>query len=193
MKLKLIYDHVNAMELSQFIPIITREIHKTQIVSAAGKEHYKLLAYLSMQLNNINIVELGTHNGTSSTAMSINSTNSIRTYDVVDIYTIKQQPTNVTRIIGNIFNIHEEHYLLEADFIFLDTAHLGDFELQVFEYLRDNNYKGFIVYDDIHFSSPMKEFWNKIPSDIKMDISKFGHETGTGLIDFNNNVEIINE
>lgn len=192
MKMKIIYNDVNKTDLSSLVSLITREIHKSQIIGNAGKEHYKLLGYMSLQCNNAKIVELGTHNGTSSTAMSINATNHIRTYDVVDIYSIKKQPDNVTRIIGNIFNINEQHHLLEADFIFLDTAHLGDFEMQVYKYLLDNQYKGFIIYDDIHFNSPMKKFWQSVSDNLKIDISSIGH-TGTGIIDFDNNIEIINE
>jgi hypothetical protein len=133
--------------------------------------------------------------------LSINPTNSIRTYDVVDKYTVAEQPKNVTRLLGNIFSAKEEpQYLLDADFIFVDTAHTGDFEWQVYEYLRTNNYKGFVIFDDIHWCNEMIEFWKKITDTIKYDITSIGHglgmgplgaQSGTGLVDFSNQIIIV--
>jgi len=200
--MKLIYEEIKNIDLSFLKPLITRKEHIELINAPAGQEHYKLLAYISSKLNYANIVELGTHNGTSSTALSINNTNNIRTYDIKNVYNVLTQPSNVTRIIGNIFDIKEEQYLLDADFIFLDTMHTGEFEWQVYEYLRDNGYKGFIIYDDIHWSDNMIEFWNKIPNDIKYDITEIGHGngsgpkgqiSGTGLVDFSSNITLFTE
>lgn len=197
--MEITYTKVNNVDLSGLIPIITRQDHKSLLLSPAGHEHYKLLAYISLNLNNAKIIELGTHNGTSSTAMSINPTNHIRTYDIIDIYSVKKQPDNVTRIIGNIFDINEQYHLLESDFIFLDTAHTGDFEMQVYEYLYNHNYKGFIIFDDILWSNEMISFWDKISNNIKYNITNIGHGkgngpkgniSGTGLVDFSGKIII---
>lgn len=199
--MKIVYKEINKIDLSSLIELITRKDHKILINDPAGKEHYKLLAYLSLSINNAKILELGTHNGTSSTALSINSSNNIRTYDVLDLYSAKQ-PKNVTRVIGNIFDLKEENYLLNSDFIFVDTAHTGTFEWQIYEFLLNNNYKGFVIFDDIHWSVEMIEFWNKIPNNIKFDITKIGHGeglgplgsvSGTGLVDFSGKVILIDE
>ena len=117
--MKLIRDEIKNINLSALTNLIPREDYKRLLVGEAGREHYRLLAYISLNLNNANIVELGTHVGTSSTALSINSTNNIRTYDVRDLYFISPQPENVIRVIGNIFDLKEAQYLLNADFIFL--------------------------------------------------------------------------
>ena len=198
--MKIVYSEINNIDLSALVTLITRLDHRGLLLAPAGDEHYKLLGYISLNLNNAKIVELGTHNGTSSTALSINISNHVRTYDIRDMYSVREQPNNVTRVIGNIFDLNEQHHLLEADFIFLDTAHTGDFEMQVYEYLRDNKYNGFIIFDDILWSDEMINFWDKIPNDIKYDITSIGHGkglgprgnvSGTGLVDFSGNIELI--
>ncbi|MBN2225440.1 MAG: hypothetical protein JW765_12240 [Deltaproteobacteria bacterium] len=184
------YDEIRNVDLSRLIKIVSKK-HRDIVNGEAGKEHYKLLAYLSKIAKGL-IVELGTHYGTSSMALAENPSNIIITYDVRDVYTIKHQPKNVFRIIGNIFDLGEERILLKADLIFLDTAHKADFEWQVFCYLKENNYKGVLLVDDIYFSDEMIEFWNKIDV-LKYDLTDIGHGggitplgniSGTGLVDF---------
>jgi len=197
--MQLNYKEIKEINLDNLTMSIPDNAYKELIIGEAGKEHYRLLAYISLKLNNANIIELGTHRGCSSLALSINETNNIRTYDVKDIYFIQPQPSNVTRVIGNIFDLHEEHMLLDADFIFLDTAHTGEFEHRVYNYLVDNNYKGFIIYDDIWWSDAMIQFWNIVLDNIKYDITDIGHGggygprghiSGTGLVDFSNSITI---
>tara|TARA_R110001583_G_scaffold50078_2_gene156333 strand:- start:183 stop:827 length:645 start_codon:yes stop_codon:yes gene_type:complete len=209
------YTKIKNTDLSHLIPLTKRHGFKKIINNPAGEEHYKLLAYITHTLTNAKILELGTHNGTSSTVLSDNPTNKVRTYDVEDLYNNNHNGVynNIIRIVGNmgtkdnpykgdIFDLNEQHYMLEADFIFLDTAHLGGFEWKVYEYLRDNNYKNFIVFDDIHLELAMQEFWSKIPNNIKYDITEIGHglgidsrgnprSSGTGLVDFSGRVTIV--
>ena len=194
---------VRKIDLSHFVDNITREDLKKWINAPAGYSHYKLLAHVAQQLNDSLIIDIGTHHGLSCLALSVNEKNKVITYDISDQKFGSIIPDNVERRVGNIFDLKGESILLDADFIFLDTAHLGDFELQVYEYLRDNNYKGFIIYDDIHFSNEMVNFWNKIPNDIKTDLTYMGHGegrgqnpdvpgimAGTGMVDFNNKVKL---
>lgn len=183
---------IHEVDNSDLIDLISRQEHKNIINGQPGVEHYKLLRYVASLVNDSLIVELGTHNGTSSTAMSTNTSNNIITYDVRDVYSVNKQPSNVERRIGNIFDKGDADILLKSSFIFLDTAHLGDFELKVFNYLNDNGYKGLLILDDIHFNKAMKEFWNKIPL-TKYDVSDVGHglpNTGTGIVDFSNKLVI---
>ena len=70
-------------------------------------------------------------------------------------------------------------------------------------WLKKNNYQGIIIYDDIklglnHVANltratqhSMIDFWNKINKEFKIDISNVGHISGTGLINFNKNNNII--
>lgn len=197
--MNIITKDVFKIDLTHLVDLITREIHKKCLNLDPGQEHYKLLAYLSKQINNSLIVELGTHNGTSSLCLCENLSNKVITYDIRDIYTIKKQPDNLTRHIGNIFDL-DPSILLTSKLIFLDTAHNGDFEEKVYAYLLKNQYKGILLLDDIFYNDQMFKFWNSIEIK-KHDITFIGqggtHKNtpsglcGTGLVDFTNLVKII--
>lgn len=196
--MKINREEVKKINLSHLIDSINREEHKKLITSDAGKEHYKLLTYLTKQINNGIIVELGTHNGTSSLCLCENKNNTVITFDIKDVYNVKNKPSNLIRNIGNIFDI-DPSLLLKSNLIFLDTAHTGEFENQVYVYLMNNNYKGILLLDDIFFNNKMLRFWENITIK-KYDISEIGHGgqhntpsglCGTGLVDFSDTVEIM--
>jgi len=186
---------VDAIDLTSYVHLISRKDHKPIFLAPAGENHYKLLAYIATQLNNKLIIELGTHEGTSSTALAINKSNKIVTFDVKDMYTVTVQPSNVERKIGNIFKLGMQDVLLQSAVIFLDTAHRGDFEWEVYSFLKENDYKGILVLDDIHWNDAMKKFWEKIDT-IKYDVTHLGHGicpdgiAGTGIVDFSDQVVI---
>lgn len=187
---------ISNIDLRSFVEQITRSDHRQLFLNPPGTDHYALLAYISMISDDLKIIELGTHHGTSSLAFSVNPKTTIITYDIRDQYGILNQPKNVERRIGNIFDLHEEYVLLDADLIFVDTAHDGDFELKIYEYLVDNNYKGLLLLDDIHWNKPMKLFWNNINKP-KYDITDLGHGVcidgiaGTGIVSFGPKISII--
>lgn len=186
---------INKVDLRPYIGYINRADHKKIFIAPPGENHYYLLSYLSFLFNNSIIVELGTHHGTSSLALSINKTNKIITYDINNLYGVSPQPDNVDRRIGNIFSLNEELTLLNAAMIFLDTSHTGEFERQIYDYLLVNNYKGILLLDDIHWNNEMRIFWSNITT-TKYDITDIGHGVcpqgiaGTGLVDFSGQVII---
>jgi hypothetical protein len=49
--------------------------------------------------------------------------------------------------------------------------------------LHDIKWNGLLLLDDINFNEPMNQFWNNI-SEEKYDITKIGHWSGTGLVNF---------
>jgi len=162
-----------------------------------NNSHYPLLTYLASQIHNGKIVELGTQAGFSALALSTNKTNRVLTYDVVDVFNLREL-SNVERRIGNIFEIGEEEELLDADLVFVDTEHTGEFEKQVYDYLVKNHYRGLLLLDDIHLNDDMEEFWKSITT-TKHDITQIGHNKchrkhdricGTGLVDFSGRVQI---
>lgn len=178
---------------------ISNKHHQKLLLQKPGINHYFLLSYLSKKINNSLIVELGTYAGTSALALSVNSSNIIETYDLSgEPYAIINTPRNIKRNIGNIFELNDEKKLLKAKLIFLDTAHNGDFENQVLKYLNNNNYKGILLIDDIYWNGKMYYFWNAIKNR-KIDLTFIGHGdgdgpngniSGTGIVDFSNNIEI---
>ena len=191
--MKINYKEVKKIKLSHLMHYVVRDEMKQNFYDdETSPHHYKLLSYISQQKDNQLIYELGTHWGLSSTALAENKSNKIISYDVADRRHIKL-PSNIERRVGNIFTLKQEHELLTADIIFLDTAHRGDFEDLVYKYLKLNEWKGILILDDINFNTPMREFWNSI--DVKKyDVTEVGHSegnTGTGIVDFNNQVTLI--
>ena len=178
---------------------ISNPHHQKLLLQKPGINHYYLLSYISKKINNSLIVELGTYAGTSALALSVNPTNIVETYDLSGSpFAIIDVPKNIKRNIGNIFELNDEKKLLEAKLIFLDTAHNGDFEYQVLKYLNNNNYKGILLIDDIYWNGKMYYFWSSIKNK-KIDLTFIGHGdgdgpngniSGTGIVDFNNNIEI---
>jgi hypothetical protein len=73
--------------------------------------------------------------------------------------------------------------LLKSPFIFIDVSHDGKLEREIYQYLCDNNYKGFTVWDDINLNPEMRSFWADVKHE-KRDITRYGHYSGTGIIFF---------
>jgi predicted O-methyltransferase YrrM len=191
--MKINYKKVKKIKLSHLMHYVVRNDMKQNFYDdETNPHHYKLLSYISQQVDNQLIYELGTHWGLSSTALAENKSNRIISYDVTDRTHIKL-PDNIERRVGNIFDLKQENELLSADIIFLDTAHNGDFEDLVYKHLKLNDWKGILILDDINFNMPMRKFWNSI--DVKKyDVTEIGHKqpnSGTGIVDFNNQVTII--
>ena len=75
------------------------------------------------------------------------------------------------------------HILNDADIIFLDAPKDDRFEYEIAKKLERLEEKKFrlLIVDDIQFIN-MIDFWNNIKSP-KLDISSFGHFSGTGIVD----------
>lgn len=161
-----------------------------------GKEHYRLLSYLSTLFNNTTIIEIGTHKGKSSLALSYNETNTIHTFDIVELVTNTKikSTTNIQFHIENLFekDIQDKwvEVILKSPFIFLDVdPHNGHMEFELYQYLEKINYPGFVVCDDIWYFKEMRDnFWYKIPDEVKYDLTDFGHFSGTGIFSFNKEI-----
>lgn len=195
------YEDVRQINLKELRKHIQRRDHKRIVNASAGKEHYKLLAYLSNALSGTKIVELGTHHGTGSLALCHNENTYVETWDLRDKFTAQIFPKNLKRQIGNILK-ENPNSLLEASLIFLDTDHSGPFEIEILDYLRQKNFRGFLLLDDIYFNLPMQQIWDSI-SEEKHDLTDIGHGrkrqrgtprgiSGTGLVTFTRgNISII--
>jgi hypothetical protein len=166
----------------------------------SGREHYRLLMYLSQQFDNVDFIELGIHRGASSLSLSTNKNNQVYCFD------IKPTIPEILKNLGfdDIKNIHStiidvlktDQYnekILNSALIFLDTNHDGIFETNFYNFLVKNNYSGILMMDDIHHEEypELREVWNKTITHSKIDITKYGHWSGTGLVMFNKNIEII--
>ena len=198
--MKIIEKEIKDIDLNELSSLINTD-EFTEYFLDKDREHYHLLAYLSTKFDNELIIDLGTHRGTSALALSYNKTNKVITYDVREfrggiVHNINDIPENIEWKIKNIMDddaFSDRENLLKSKLIFLDTAHEGDFEYDVYKYLKDGSYNGILVLDDIHFNGKMKDFWEKIDT-TKYDVTHLGHSiesSGTGLVDFSGKVEEI--
>jgi predicted O-methyltransferase YrrM len=154
-----------------------------------GREHYKLLAHLSTKFNGRDIFDIGTLNGASAVALSHNPKNTVYSFDI-QCRDVLPKIDSVQYIIADLWNdatrsVWQEK-LLGGAFIFLDIdPHEGTREFEFYLWLKRMGYKGFVICDDIlHFADMRTNFWEKIPSDEKVDVTHLGHWSGTGIIHF---------
>jgi hypothetical protein len=71
------------------------------------------------------------------------------------------------------------------DIIFIDVdPHDGVQERKMISKLIDMNFNGILLLDDIHLNPEMQSFWDWIPVGRKVDLTSFGHFSGTGAVLF---------
>ena len=155
----------------------------------SGLDHYRLLSYLASQVNGKTLIDIGTNSGGSALALSTNKTNKVISYDVyTDIGVVSLQ--SISNIELRIKDCREDKDdLINSPIIMLDTTHDGIHEKLVYDFLVTGGFSGLLVMDDINYFSGLTNFWNTIQTK-KLDITKYGHVTGTGLVVFND-TEII--
>lgn len=182
--------NINSLKINDFFNNIALG---NDFYNEPGKEHYRLLSYFSSLFNNSNIIEIGTHLGESAIALSYNEKNTVYTFDIIDkIKPDKKLRKNIQYIIDDIMTndlsrTKWSEIVLSSSFIFLDVdPHNGYMEYDFYLYLKENNYKGFVICDDIWYFKNMRDnFWYKIEDEYKYDISDLGHWSGTGIFTFN--------
>ena len=148
----------------------------------AGIEHYKLLAYMSSLFADKTIYDIGTHYGNSSVAMSYAKDTKIVSYDIIEMKRLKSLPENVEYRIGDF---REDPEVLKSPFIFVDVdPHDGIQEKDFHEFFLEKKYVGIVLWDDINANLEMKVWWDSIDETQvkKVDLSKLGHWSGTGMI-----------
>lgn len=165
---------------------------RTEFYDVCGRQHYRLLSHMSQQFNDSIIIDIGTHRGQSALALSYNPSNTVYTFDIEDkVYNDKIK--NVENIVYQTDNLFENEgrmkwkdTILKSSFIFLDVdPHNGDMEMDFYSYLELIEYKGFVICDDIwHFKEMRDNFWYKIPSQNRYDVTEVGHYSGTGIFTF---------
>ena len=157
------------------------------LFAEAGRDHYRLLSYISSLYTDITICDVGTKHGLSAIALA-SPTNKVYSYDLEDKLDdqIKEVASdiNCTFLLENCLETEENRErLLSSDIVMLDTDHDGGFEEDFYSFLKTNNFSGILLLDDIRLNDPMKCFWNSI-TEPKFDITKYGHFSGTGLVSF---------
>jgi len=151
-------------------------------INNPGVEPYALYAYYSNKLpKGSTISDLGTLQGLSALALSSNKGVKVESYDIDQSKNIVEK-YNIEFILGNCFDHIES--ILKSDLILVDIdPHDGIQEMDFYDILKENNYKGLTLWDDIHHNLGMNNFWHKAEL-AKIDLTQYGHHSGTGVIEF---------
>lgn len=182
-KNKNINEELDSIDLENLSSSIIEDQYRQYFLGMSGSEHYRLLAYLSKKFNNELLLDIGTYKGCSSIALAFNNENKVKSFDIVDVKALSNFLNNVDYIINDCTNTDYEKDLIKSKFILLDTAHDGQFEYKMYNKLKQLNWVGILMLDDIHLNEEMKKFWNDIEKE-KYDTTSIGHHSGTGIVIF---------
>jgi len=175
---------LNGLDMSASAQVIKEPEFWNYYLDIAGREHYRLLAYISSQFSNTNLLDIGTYKGCSALALSLNQSNVVHTIDISNHRTLGAINSNVRIYQDDILKPAYKELILSSPFILLDTFHDGSFEFQFLNYLRELKYQGYLMLDDIFLNYAMRHFWTDAVREEKYDISSLGHHSGTGLVVF---------
>tara|TARA_A100001391_G_scaffold199275_1_gene182005 strand:+ start:48 stop:728 length:681 start_codon:yes stop_codon:yes gene_type:complete len=163
-------------------------------------DHYRILAGLIYNLDRsqgpLSLIDIGTHLGTSARTMLDYSSDEdkVETFDVTDwldypctYLTEKDFDTRLTQHLQDlkepdVFSRYAK-MLCEADFIMCDGPKDSVFERKFYTLLSTLDFPKkprWLLLDDIRFPSEMVS-WRMIDSP-KVDLTSFGHFSGTGLV-----------
>jgi predicted O-methyltransferase YrrM len=159
-------------------------------------EHYRLLAAFVQLLQPKIVVEVGTFTGLSSLALKqlLPADGKVFSFDLIPWQEIPDtilkesdfQDGRLVQVLGNLadpacFRQHAK-LLSEATLIFADGPKDGKFEPAFYRQLGTLTRKtdAWLLWDDI-LDLHMLQLWRDIERP-KMDLTSFGHWTGTGLM-----------
>ncbi len=159
-------------------------------------EHYKFLVAIIKEIKPKNVLEIGTHTGLSALSMLpfLPEDAELITIDIIPwnqihgTYLKHSDFTNdkFTQIICDLANpyIAEIHadILRKSDVIFIDAPKDNIFERNLLANFSNIGLKSgtLLIFDDIRLWN-MLSIWREIDHP-KLDITNFGHWTGTGLV-----------
>jgi predicted O-methyltransferase YrrM len=162
-------------------------------------EHYKFLAGIIQVIKPKLVIELGTAKGLSALVMKkyLSSDSRIVTFDIIEWRKypggnfLNEQDFADKRLFQYTDDLsmkaglqkHAE-LLSQADLIFVDAAKDGSQEQRFIDNFKTIPFKNppIVIFDDIRLWNMLK-IWREI-SFPKLDITSFGHWSGTGLVDW---------
>ena len=180
---------INILEVPKSIKPLLKEV-PMEIHNDIGRQHV-LYNYVAKLFKNSVILDIGTRHGASAVSLK-SDTNVVYTIDCrawkdrLDFEKI-----GIRALIVDIAHI-DEKLLKSASLIVLDVAHDGMMEIMFYRRLKQIDYKGILILDDIHLQKygDMEGFWQKIDLP-KYDLTLVGHCTGTGMVDFSGQLQVI--
>lgn len=161
-------------------------------------EHYRLLAGLARVLAPRVVIEIGTATGMSALALAHGAPDeaTVATFDLVPYHQVpgavlRESDFADRRLVQHLDDLStpaglDKHRALlrEASLVFVDAAKDGSQEDRFLELLGTVDYvtPPIVVFDDIR-QWKMLATWRRITRP-KLDVTSFGHWSGTGLVDF---------
>jgi len=156
-------------------------------------EHYKLLAGFMRALRPHLAIEIGTSTGISALSMRSQGVRLV-TYDIrpwqsypdTVLQDVDFTGDGLSQIVGDLGELSffqtQRELLMQADWIFIDATHDGLLEKKLLNLLATLPFPKapFILFDDIRVWT-MLRMWRDIEYP-KLDLTSFGHWSGTGLI-----------
>lgn len=178
--------------------VYNRRPHVPAFVESWPGEHYKLLAGFVKVLKPKCVIEVGTSTGLSilSITSQLPHGGKALTFDVVPWNSypntvLKEEDFTDGTLIHFVDDLSQketfEKYkgmFADASLIFIDATHDGILEKTLLENLKSVPFHQdvFILFDDIRVWSMLK-MWRQVQYP-KLDLTSFGHWSGTGLIQF---------
>lgn len=171
------------------------EVDRLRMSKVTG-EHYRFLLWLSQNVNNKIIFDVGTRSGASAACLAFNLRNKVTSFDIEDkpyekYGTNLEVLKNITFETTCIMNVAARN-LRKADIILLDIAHSGKQERVIYERLgKGERFKGIVIFDDINYNkfNRLKLFFESITR--PKVILDFAHHSGTGVVNFDGKIEVI--
>lgn len=165
-------------------------------------DHYRLLAALVQELAAQTVIEIGTFTGmgTLALARALPATGRMLTFDLIPWHHFPQTwlvendfaDGRISQIIANIaepggIEPFRDHFS-EADFLFIDGPKDGVTEQRFIEALSGVKFRKdpIVLFDDTRVIN-MVDIWRRLDRP-KLDITSFGHWSGSGLVDWNGRV-----
>ena len=176
-----------------------------QFLNVFPGEHYRLLNALMHAIDARVIVEIGTFTGLGTLALreGLPSDTRVTTFDIIEWDKVSSpshlassdfDSGRIRQVIGDLSQdeVFSQNYTVldEADVIFLDAPKDDVFEYKMAEKLQrlSKKERKLLIIDDIQFVN-MIDFWRSIQSP-KIDVTSFGHWSGTGIVDISDGFRI---
>ena len=160
-------------------------------------EHYRLLGGLMQVLRPKTVIEIGTFTGLSAITMmkylppdARLATFDLQKWDTFSDTVLTNRDFADGRLVQHLDNLGDattfarhRDLIASAEFLFIDGPKDNVFEFRFMELLRSIRFEKppILMFDDTRLWS-MLRFWRQLPYP-KMDLTSFGHWSGTGLVE----------
>jgi trans-aconitate methyltransferase len=174
------------IEYDRYAPCLSKLNDEFFSYFLRNPDYYRLLTAIGIAYPDYSFLDIGTNKGASCLAYYYgNPKAKITTMDIVNcqIFLPEQVLNDIEFIIcDSTTHKFERKY----DIIFMDISHNGTDEKKLIQNLLEQGMLKdcAVLFDDIHLNPEMQEFWDSlnVPCKQKIDITQYGHGSGTGLL-----------